>query len=88
VKIRKLGFNTSNADLSIDILDIMNKPDVVVWNKTIRKQDISRTRRLNIGLLNQNLIREDKNIVIDSANKSAVADIIISGTKVTDKVGL
>jgi hypothetical protein len=88
VKIRKLGFNTSNADLSIDILDIMNKPDVMVWNKTIRKQDISRTRRLNIGLLNQNLIREDKNIVIDSANKSAVADIIISGTKVTDKVGL
>lgn len=88
MRTKKSVFNPSNADLSTDILDIMDKPDVAVWNKTVRKQDIGRTRRLNIGPLNQNLIREDKNGVIDSANKKDVTDVIISGSKVTDKVDL
>jgi len=87
VKTRKSGFNTSNADLSTDILDIMDKPDMAVWNKIVRTQYGTR-RRLKIGPLNQNLIREDKNDVIDSANKKDVADVTISGTKVTDKVDL
>jgi hypothetical protein len=90
VKTRKSEFNTSNADLSTDILDVMDKPDVAVWNKTVRTQDIdgARRRRLKIGPLDQNLTREDKNDVIDSANIKEVADVIISGTKVTDKVDL
>jgi hypothetical protein len=88
VRTKKLGLNTSNADLSTDILDIMDKPDVAVWNKTVRKENFGGTRRLKIGPLDQNLIREDKNILIDSANKKDIADTIISGTKVTDKVDL
>lgn len=89
MRVKKLGFNTSNGDLSTDILAIMNKPDVAVWNKTVQNKDIDGARkRLKIGPLNQNLIREDKNNVIDSANKKDVADVIISGTKVTDKVDL
>jgi len=67
----------------------MDKPDVAVWNKTVQKQDIEGAgRRLKIGPLNQNLIREDKNDVIDSANEKDVADVIISGTKVTRLVYL
>jgi hypothetical protein len=65
----------------------MDKPDVAVWNKTVRKRDFG-VKRLNIGTLDQNLIREDKNSIVDSANKRDVADVIISGTKVTDKVDL
>lgn len=87
MKTKKSGFNTSNADLSTDILDIMDKPDMAVWNKIVRIQYGTR-RRLKIGPLNQNLIREDKNDVVDSANKKDVADVTISGTKVTDKVDL
>jgi hypothetical protein len=33
VKTKKSGFNTSNADLSTNILDIMDRPDMAVWNK-------------------------------------------------------
>jgi hypothetical protein len=87
VKTKKSKINASNANLSTDILDIMNKPDVAVWNKTVRKRDFG-VKRLNIGTLDQNLIREDKNSIVDSANKRDVADVIISGTKVTDKVDL
>ena len=78
----------SNADLSSNILDIMDKPDVAAWNKTVQMHDIGGNRRLKIGPINQNLIREDTNIVIDSANKKDIADTINSGTKVTDKVDL
>lgn len=87
MKTKKSKINASNANLSTDILDIMNKPDVAVWNKTVRKRDFG-VKRLNIGTLDQNLIREDKNSIVDSANKRDVADVIISGTKVTDKVDL
>jgi hypothetical protein len=87
VKTKKSKINASNANLSTDILDIMDKPDVAVWNKTVRKRDFG-VKRLNIGTLDQNLIREDKNSIVDSANKRDVADVIISGTKVTDKVDL
>jgi hypothetical protein len=59
VKTKKSKINASNANLSTDILDIMDKPDVAVWNKTVRKRDFG-VKRLNIGTLDQNLIREDK----------------------------
>lgn len=88
MRSKKSGFDTSNADLSTDILDITDKPNVAVWNKTVRKQDIGGARSLKIGPINQNLIREDTNIVVDSANKKDIADTINSGTKVTDKVHL
>ncbi|MGH9925392.1 MAG: hypothetical protein ACRD5B_08435 [Nitrososphaeraceae archaeon] len=88
MRVKKSGFNTSNADLSSNILDIMDKPDVAAWNKTVLMHDIGGNRRLKIGPINQNLIREDTNIVIDSANKKDIVGIIISGTKITDKVEL
>ena len=88
MRTKKSEFNISNADLSTDILDIVDKPDVSVWNKILRKQDIGGNRRLKIGRLDQNLIREDTNDIIDSANKKNVADVFISGTKVTDKADL
>ncbi|MGH9979694.1 MAG: hypothetical protein ACRD8Z_28210 [Nitrososphaeraceae archaeon] len=88
MRVNKSGFNTSKADLSSDILDILDKPDVAVWIKTVQMHDIGGNRRLKIGPINQNLIREDTSIVIDSANKKDIADTINSGTKVTDKVDL
>ena len=75
MRTKKSGFNTPNADLSTDIVDILDKPDVAVWNKIVQGQDIDGARRrLKIGPLNQNLIREDKNDVIDSANEKDIAD--------------
>jgi hypothetical protein len=88
VRVKKSAFDTSSADPSFNIIDIMDKPDVAVWNKIVQMQKVDGVRRLKIGPLDQNLIREDKNIVIDSANKKDIVDIIISGAKVTDKVDL
>jgi hypothetical protein len=51
-------------------------------------QNVDGATRLKIGPLNQNLTREDKKIVIDSANKKDITDILISGAKITDKVDL
>jgi hypothetical protein len=86
--VKKSGFNTSKADLSSGILDITDKPDVAVWNKTIRRRNIGSNGRQKMGPLNQNLIREDTNITIDSANRKDISDIVISRTKVTDKIDL
>jgi hypothetical protein len=71
-------FNTSAA-ASADILDIVDKQDVAVWNKTVRTQD-SNKASLKIGLLDHDLIREDKNTMLDSADEKDVADVIISRT--------
>lgn len=51
-------------------------------------QNVDGARRPKLGPLNQDLVREDKNITIDSANEKDIANIFISGTKVTDKVDL
>jgi hypothetical protein len=71
-------FNTSTA-ASADILDIVDKQDVAVWNKTVRTQG-SNKASLKIGLLDHDLIREDKNTMLDSADEKDVADVIISRT--------
>jgi hypothetical protein len=84
---KKSSFNTSKAYLSTNIIDIMDKPDVAVWNKTVRTEGTNKVR-LNFGPLDQDLIREDKNIMIDTAEKQDVADTIISGTRATDQVDL
>jgi hypothetical protein len=34
----------SKADLSADILDITDKPDVSVWNKIVRTQGTNKTK--------------------------------------------
>ena len=78
----------SVSDLSSGILDITDKPDIAVWNKTVRRQNIGFNRRQKMGPLNQNLIREDTNITIDSANRKDISYIVTSRTKVTDKVDL
>jgi hypothetical protein len=87
VRIRKSLLNTSKGDLSANIIDIMGKPDVAVWNKMVRTRGIN-TVKPNIGPLDQDLVREDKNIVVDSADEKDVADAIISGTQITDQVDL
>ena len=88
-KDKKSFLNTPKGDLSKDILDIQDKPDVSVWNKEVRIQgkgkDIGTAK---IGSLNQNLIREDTNDLIDPANKESVDDVIASGTQITDRVDL
>jgi hypothetical protein len=43
---------------------------------------------MKIGSLNQNLIREDKNDFVDPASKDSIDDIVVSGTRVTDRVDL
>jgi hypothetical protein len=75
------------ADLSANIIDIMDQPDEAVWNKTVRTEGTYRVR-LYVGPLDQELIREDKNIMTDSADERDVADVIISGTPATNRVDL
>jgi hypothetical protein len=86
-KDKKTFQNTSKGDLSKNILDIKDKPDVSVWNKEVRIQGKDKGKA-KIGSLNQNLVREDTNDVIDPANKESVDDVIDSGTCITDRVDL
>lgn len=86
-KDKKPFVDTSKADLSNDILDIQDKPDVAVWNKKVRIQGEDKGKA-KIGSLDQNLIREDTNVPIDPANKESINEAIISGAQLTDRVDL
>ncbi|MPZ06946.1 MAG: hypothetical protein GEU26_11125 [Nitrososphaeraceae archaeon] len=86
-KDRKPFSETLKANPFNDILDIRDKPDVAVWNKTIRTQ-IKDKGKLKIGSLDQNLIREDTNDPIDPTSKESVAEAVISGAHLTDRVDL
>ena len=55
-KDRKSFTETSKADPFNDMLDIRDKPDVAVWNKTVRTQTQDKGE-LKIGSLNQNLTK-------------------------------
>lgn len=55
-KDRKSFTETSKADPFNDMLDIRDKPDVAVWNKTVRTQTQDKGE-LKIGFLNQNLTK-------------------------------
>ena len=79
--------NKGKGDLSKEIIDIQDKPDVSVWNKKVRIQRKYKGKA-KIGSLNQNLIREDTNVSIDPANKKSIDDVIVSRTQVTDRVDL
>jgi hypothetical protein len=39
-------------------------------------QNVDGARRQKLGALNQNLIREDKNVTIDSANEKDIANML------------
>jgi hypothetical protein len=69
-------------------LDIAQRPDIAVWNKVTRKDNFAGAKSVKIGSLNQNLIREDTDNVIDSADIRDIEDAIISETKITDKADL
>ena len=86
-KDKKPFVDTSKADLSNDILDIQDKPDVAVWNKKVRIQGEDKGK-VKIGSLDQNLIRKDTNDPIDPASKESVAGAAISGAQLTDRVDL
>jgi len=85
-KDKKPFLDTSRANLSNDILDIHDKPDIAVWNKAVRTHEDK--EKLNIGSLDQNLTREDTNDPIDPASKESVAEAVISGAQLTDRVDL
>ena len=84
-KNKESFLDTSKADLTNDILDIQDKPDVAVWNKKVLMQGEDKGK-VKIGSLDQNLIREDTGVPIDSANKESVADAVGSSAKMTDRV--
>jgi hypothetical protein len=85
-KDKKPFLDTSRANLSNDILDIHDKPDVSVWNKAVRTHEDK--GKLKIGSLDQNLIREGENTSIDPASKESVVEAVISGAQLTDRVDL
>lgn len=85
-KNKESFLDTSKADLTNDILDIQDKPDVAVWNKKVLMQGEKCGGKVKIGSLDQNLIREDTGVPIDSANKESVADAVGSSAKMTDRV--
>jgi hypothetical protein len=84
-KNKESFLDTSKADLTNDILDIQDKPDVAVWNKKVLMQGEDKGK-VKIGSLDQNLIREDTGVPIDSANKESVADAVGSGAQMTARV--
>jgi hypothetical protein len=86
-KNKKSYLDTSNADLTNDILDIQDKPDVTVSNKKVLMQGEDKGK-VKIGSLNQNLIREDTGVSIDPANRESVAGAVASGAQVTDRIDL
>jgi hypothetical protein len=84
-KNKESFLDISKADLTNDILDIQDKPDVAAWNKKVLMQGEDKGK-VKIGSLDQNLIREDTGIPIDPANKESVADAVGSGAHMTDRV--
>jgi hypothetical protein len=86
-KNKRYFLDSSKADLSNDIMDIQDKPDVAVWNKKVLMQGEDKGK-VKIGSLDQNLIREDTGVPIDPANRESVANAVASGAQVTDRVDL
>jgi hypothetical protein len=65
----------------------VDKPVVAVWNKTVRTETSNKSR-LKIGPLDQDLIREDNNSMLDSADEKEVSDVVVTRTQLTDKADL
>ena len=42
MRVKKSAFDTSSANPSSNIIDIMDKPDVEVWNKIVQMQKVDR----------------------------------------------
>ena len=91
---------TKASNMSKDILDITDTPDVATWNKgtqikgnaaDIIKRSQERGAEITQGKITQtNTTIELKekgsdNLIIDSANKKDVSKVVNSGTSLTDK---
>jgi hypothetical protein len=86
-------------DISKDILDITDTPDVAVWNKSVQNKSndvnmIRYSKRENgehsiwIGLRKKRRKNDDDNrgsTIIDPANQREIDDIVDSGNTLTDK---
>jgi hypothetical protein len=91
--------NITRADnVSKDILDIIDTPDVAVWNKSVQikgkivdtiKQSKENGNALTIGIglkkKKHEGDRKDSTTLIDPANQKDVDEAINSGSTITDK---
>jgi hypothetical protein len=91
--------NITRADnVSKDILDITDTPDVAVWNKSVQikgkvvdtiKQSKENENALTIGIglkkKKHEGDRKDSTTLIDPANQKDVDEAINSGSTITDK---
>jgi hypothetical protein len=91
--------NITRADnVSKDILDIIDTPDVAVWNKSVQikgkvvdtiKQSKENENALTIGIglkkKKHEGDRKDSTTLIDPANQKDVDEAINSGSTITDK---
>ena len=90
--------NTGAMDMSADIIDIDDTPDVAVWDKelhikgdasdvranTANKAKIAKTpTTINMGLRAKHTSKKD--LIIDPASKKAVNQAINSGVTLTDE---
>jgi hypothetical protein len=89
---------TRADNVSKDILDITDTPDVAVWNKSVQikgkvvdtiKQSKENENALTIGIglkkKKHEGDRKDSTTLIDSANQKDVDEAINSGSTITDK---
>jgi hypothetical protein len=89
---------TRADNVSKDILDITDTPDVAVWNKSVQikgkvvdtiKQSKENENALTIGIglkkKNHEGDRKDSTTLIDPANQKDVDEAINSGSTITDK---
>jgi hypothetical protein len=88
---------TKSDNISRDILDITETPDVAVWNKSVQKKnsmanhlkerEYGEAQTIGIGLRKKQRKNDDdnKDSIIDPANQREMDDVVNSGDTLTDK---
>ncbi|CAN5220798.1 hypothetical protein BH18THE2_BH18THE2_43520 [soil metagenome] len=89
---------TKSDNISRDILDITETPDVAIWNKSVQKKnnianhskerEYGEAQTIGIGLRKKQRKNDDDNkdsTIIDPANQREMDDVVNSGDTLTDK---
>jgi hypothetical protein len=84
---------TKYGNISKDILDITDTPDVAVWNKSVqvkhsKERENGEPQTIGIGLRKKRSKDDDDkelSTIIDPANQEDVDEVVNSGSTLTDK---
>lgn len=89
---------TKYGNISKDILDITDTPDVAIWNKSVqiksnvasvvkhpKESENREAQTIGIGLRKKRSKDDDDSTIIDPANQEDIDDVVNSGSTLTDK---